>query len=91
MDINSTLFVDDILHAFVEQDLLPGTGVTANAFWAGLGRILAEFTPRNAELLQRRDDLQARIDAWWRAGRKPLPKSPTPPCGIAASPPRRTM
>jgi malate synthase len=54
------------LHAFVAREALPGTGLTENAFWAGVESILAEFGPRNAALLQRRDQLQARIDAWWR-------------------------
>lgn len=31
VDISSTLSVDDILHAFVEQELLPGTGVAPDA------------------------------------------------------------
>jgi len=65
MDVSSTLFVDDILHAFVEVRLLPGTGVAPAAFWAALEHILADFTPRNTELLRRRDDLQAKIDERW--------------------------
>ncbi|MBX3485032.1 malate synthase G [Phenylobacterium sp.] len=66
MDISGNLQVDDLLHSFVEQELLPGTGVAAKAFWAALERILSDFTPRNDALLKVRDDLQARIDAWWR-------------------------
>jgi malate synthase len=69
MDISATLSVDDILAAFVEQELLPGTGVAAAAFWAGLEAVLADFTPRNDALLARRDELQARIDGWWSARR----------------------
>ncbi len=69
MDISNSLSVDDILHAFVEQELLPGTGVEPKAFWAALEQILADFTPRNAELLARRDALQAQIDGWWRERR----------------------
>ena len=49
---------------FIERDALPGTGVEANNFWAGFVAIYAEFAPRNAALLAKRDDLQARIDAW---------------------------
>lgn len=49
---------------FIERDALPGTGVEANNFWAGFVAIYAEFAPRNAALLSKRDDLQARIDAW---------------------------
>src|ERR1700757_5032861 len=73
MDISNSLFVDDILHAFVERELQPGTGVAPAAFWTALERILADFTPRNAALLARRDELQARIDGWWRDRRgKPV-------------------
>ncbi|MBL8770938.1 MAG: malate synthase G [Phenylobacterium sp.] len=66
MDITANLSVDDQLAAFVEGELLPGTGVEPAAFWAALEDILADFTPRNAALLAVRDELQARIDAWWR-------------------------
>ena len=72
MDISDTLSVDDTLHAFVETELLSGTGLDAGGFWTALERILADFTPRNRDLLRRRDDLQAQIDGWWRA-RKGLP------------------
>jgi malate synthase len=73
MDIGDTLWVHDTLHAFVEGELLPDTGVAPEAFWAGLASVLADFSPRNAALLTRRDNLQAQIDAWWRDHRgKPL-------------------
>jgi malate synthase len=73
MEISANLSVDDILHAFVEDELLPGTDVSPATFWSALEAILADFTPRNAALLARRDELQAEIDAWWRARRgKPL-------------------
>jgi len=65
MDISAALNVDDLLHAFIEKDLLPGTGVDAGAFWRALETILADFGPRNAAMLARRDALQAQIDAWW--------------------------
>ncbi|MDZ4369926.1 MAG: malate synthase G, partial [Phenylobacterium sp.] len=71
MNLSAKLTVDDLLHAFVENDLLPGTGVEAPAFWSALEAILADFGARNAALLDRRDALQAQIDAWWseRRGR----------------------
>jgi len=69
MDISSTLSVEDILHAFVEQELLPGAGVEPARFWAALEAILADFGTRNAALLARRDELQAQIDAWWKERR----------------------
>ncbi|HMA11614.1 MAG TPA: malate synthase G [Steroidobacteraceae bacterium] len=54
------------LHAFVEKEALPGTGIAPGRFWSGLEAIATEFTPRHRSLLARRDELQASIDAWWR-------------------------
>ena len=69
MNVSNNLSVDDILNAFVQDELLLGTGIAPATFWTGLEQVLAEFGPRNAELLSRRDDLQAQIDAWWRERR----------------------
>ena len=66
MDVGHNLIVDDILHVFVERELLPGTGISPAIFWTGVASVLADFTPRNAALLERRDGLQARLDQWWR-------------------------
>ncbi|MEY2853286.1 MAG: hypothetical protein RL030_418 [Pseudomonadota bacterium] len=60
------LQIDPALHAFIESEALPGTGIEPARFWQGLESVLSEFTPRNDALLARRDELQARIDAWWR-------------------------
>ncbi len=52
------------LHDFVETALTPDSGVAANDFWAALQAVLTDLSPRNAALLERRDDLQAQIDAY---------------------------
>lgn len=52
---------------FIEARVLPGTPIAAEAFWAGAADIFARLTPRNRELLARRDSLQAQIDGWHRA------------------------
>ena len=61
-----TLTVDPVLKTFIETEALPGTGLDAAEFWHGLTKLVATFAPRNAALLERRDTLQAQIDAWHR-------------------------
>lgn len=58
------LQVSSLLHDFVNQQALPGTGIEPAVFWAGLEQIVHDLAPRNRELLAKRDDLQAKIDAW---------------------------
>ena len=60
------LQVAEELAAFIENRALPGTGVTADAFWKGLSDIAHTQGPKNRALLQKREDLQAKIDAWHR-------------------------
>jgi len=48
----------------VANELIPGTGVAVEHFWAAFEEILEELAPRNRQLLQIRKDMQARIDAW---------------------------
>jgi malate synthase len=61
------LQVDAALARFLEDEALPGTGVTAEQLWSGLAELVATLAPRNRELLQIRDDMQHAIDAWHRA------------------------
>lgn len=67
------LQVAKVLYDFVNDEALPGTGVSGEAFWEGAGKVFADLAPKNKALLAKRDDLQAQIDAWHRerAG-KPL-------------------
>ena len=60
----SGLQVAEPLAELVAERVLPGTGVTEDAFWAGFAAILADLVPKNRALLARRDELQAQIDAW---------------------------
>src|ERR1700761_260273 len=56
--------IDPVLYDFVEQEALPGTGISAERFWQGLSFVLSEFKPRNQALLRERRRLQRLIDAW---------------------------
>ncbi|PUB18865.1 malate synthase G [Yoonia sediminilitoris] len=63
------LQVDTQLAAFVEEQALPGTGLTADQFWKGFAGLVGEMTPRNRALLAKREDIQSQIDAWHIAHR----------------------
>ena len=52
------------LYDFVGDELLPGTGISASAFWTGFAATLRDFTLQNRALLATRDALQAKLDSW---------------------------
>ncbi|MDJ0821262.1 MAG: malate synthase G [Paracoccaceae bacterium] len=58
------LQVDTVLQEFIEEQALPGTGVSTEAFWKGLSELAHDYGPRNQALLDRRADLQRQIDEW---------------------------
>ena len=64
-----TLRIAPVLKTFVDDEALPGTGISAASFWAGFERLVTIFAPRNAALLATRDRMQAEIDAWHKARR----------------------
>ena len=63
------LHVAPELVEFIERDALPGTGVSSDDFWAGLSRLTHELGPKNRELLQKREEMQQKLDAWHEARR----------------------
>ena len=58
------LRVAKCLHDLVSDEISPGTGVDAEAFWRALAEVVRDLGPKNRALLDRRDELQAQIDAW---------------------------
>ena len=69
----SGLQVAGALAAFIDRQVLPGTGLEPDAFWTGASRLFAAFTPENRALLAARDKMQGDIDAWHQARRgKPI-------------------
>ena len=66
------LQIASVLADFVETKALVGTGVEADALWQGLADVLARFVPVNRALLAKRDDLQAKLDAWHKAHPGPI-------------------
>ena len=66
------LQVADVLHRFIEDQVLPGTGVTPAAFWKGFDAIVADLAPKNIALLAERDRLQLEMDGWHKAHPGPI-------------------
>ena len=60
------LRVSKDLHDLVNDEIAPGTGVEAEAFWTSLAEIVRDLGPRNRALLDKRDELQTAIDSWLR-------------------------
>ena len=57
------------LYEMIEREALPSVGVASDTFWQGLADLVHTFGPRNRALLERRDQLQAQVDAWHRERR----------------------
>ncbi|AKX45423.1 malate synthase [Thiopseudomonas alkaliphila] len=58
------LQVAKVLYDFINNQAIPGTGLTAEAFWEGATQVLKDLAPKNRALLEKRDALQAQIDEW---------------------------
>ena len=60
------------LQQFIEEKVLPGTGISANKFWKGFDAIVTDLAPKNIALLAERDRLQTELDAWHSAHPGPI-------------------
>ena len=66
------LQVAPVLHTFVRDEALPGSGIDEAAFWSGFEEILSDLAPRNRELLARREELQRQLDDYHLANPGPV-------------------
>ena len=69
--LHSLQVADSLLH-FVNQQVLPQTGVSAEAFWQGFDALVQDLAPKNLALLAERDRLQQELDAWHSAHPGPI-------------------
>jgi malate synthase len=60
------------LYQFINDKVLPGTGVAPDKFWKGFDAIVADLAPKNIALLAERDHLQSEQDAWHKAHPGPI-------------------
>ncbi len=66
------LQVATTLQRFIDEQVLPGTGVESAAFWKGFDAIVTDLAPRNIALLAERERLQAELDTWHKANPGPI-------------------
>ena len=66
------LQVAPALQRFIDEQVLPGTGVESAAFWRGFDAIVTDLAPRNIALLAERERLQAELDTWHKANPGPI-------------------
>ena len=58
------LSIDEKLVTFIESEAIPGTGVDTQKFWQGFAEIVEKLGPKNKALLQKRQDIQSKIDEY---------------------------
>ncbi|MBH3412263.1 malate synthase G [Pseudomonas putida] len=66
------LKVAPTLQRFIEDEVLPGTGIDATSFWQGFSTLVHDLAPRNRELLAERERLQHELDSWHRQHPGPI-------------------
>ncbi|MFC6338288.1 malate synthase G [Pseudomonas sp. CCM 7891] len=64
------------LQRFVDEEVLPGSGIQREAFWAGFDALVHDLAPHNRALLAERDALQAKLDTWHREHPGPVSDMP---------------
>jgi malate synthase len=64
------------LYRFIEDKVLPGTGIKSADFWKGFDEIVKDLSPKNEALLAKRDRLQASLDQWHKANPGPIKDMP---------------
>lgn len=57
---------------FIDDEVLPGTGIVADTFWSGLDSLVHDLAPQNRALLTERARLQNEVDTWHRAHPGPI-------------------
>ncbi|NKL45010.1 malate synthase G [Rhizobium leguminosarum bv. viciae] len=60
------LAIETVLHDFLVKEVLSGLAVDADKFFADFSAVVHDLAPKNRALLAKRDDLQIKIDDWYR-------------------------
>ncbi|MGG1190911.1 malate synthase G [Solibacillus isronensis] len=63
------LQVAEVLFQFINEQVLPNSGVEQTAFWDGFDKLVHELAPENKALLAQRDALQVQINEWHKGNK----------------------
>ncbi|WP_423910193.1 malate synthase G [Candidatus Spongiihabitans sp.] len=66
------LSVDQSLYELIKTEILPGSGVSVDRFWSGFENIVKQLGGRNKTLLEKRDELQQKLDEWHKSNQQPV-------------------
>ncbi|AYG44658.1 malate synthase G [Pseudomonas sp. Leaf58] len=69
---NHSLQIAPCLQRFIEDEVLPGTGIEARSFWQGFSTLVDDLAPQNSALLAERERLQTELDNWHRQHPGPI-------------------
>ena len=61
---NVSLTISEDLKEFLENEVLEGLNISSNSFWMSFEKIINEFSPKNKNLLLKREEIQSQIDQW---------------------------
>lgn len=60
----NNILVSKTLDDFVKKEMLKGLNINPEKFWQSFNNIIEKFTPLNKKLLNKRKDIQIKIDNW---------------------------
>lgn len=63
------LQVAEVLFQFINEQVLPNSGVEQTGFWDGFDKLVHELAPENKALLAQRDALQVQINEWHKGNK----------------------
>ena len=58
------LKISSILFDFINNEVIPGTGIKIDEFWNKFEKIVHQLAPINKDLIEKRDAIQKKIDEW---------------------------
>ena len=58
------LKINALLFDFVNDEVIPGTGINTEDFWNNFEKVVHELAPINKALIEKREKIQKQIDEW---------------------------